>query len=344
MIAAGLVRSLDGDRFDIIGDVHGEIGALRVLLGHLGCDPERGTVARPIIFVGDLVDRGPDSLAVLAIVERLIAAGNAHAILGNHELNILLDDPKEGNGWFFGHPDGWHCAGRLVPFASRQASVAERASVVAFLRRLPLALESGALRIVHAAWQPAALEQARRAASLADFMVPRPLDLSDIDLSGAPSKEALLDPERPVAFHAGLAEKLLREQNSQPIKVLTSGLERPISAGKQPSFLSGKWRLLERDPWWESDTDARAVVFGHYWRRRPGAHDPGSKLDPFTSVAPTSWVGVRRQAFCVDYSVGLRFRARHLGADPGRDFGLAALRWPERLLFFDDLATPFATA
>jgi len=196
---------------------------------------------------------------------------------------------------------------------------------------------------VHAAWVPDAIERARQAKSLDDFMRPLPVDLSDIDLTGAPTSEDLLDPTRSVSFHAGLAERLLRKQNSQPIKVLTSGIERPISPGKQPQLLSGKWRLLERDPWWEGDLDARAVVFGHYWRRRSGAHDPGNKLDPFTGIAPTRWVGRTRQAFCVDYSVGLRFRARHLGVDPRRDFGLAALRWPEKLLYYDDLDAPVPT-
>ena len=40
--------------------------------------------------------------------------------------------------------------------------------------------------------------------------------------------------------------------------------------------------------------------------------------------------------FCVDYSVGARWAARRNGEDPARRFKLAALRWPERTLVFDD--------
>ncbi|MEO6951372.1 MAG: metallophosphoesterase [Polyangia bacterium] len=338
-----LVQPLLGDRVDIIGDIHGEVTALIGLLGRLGCDPEQATVQRPIVFVGDLVDRGPDSVKVVEIVQRLVEAGCAQAVLGNHELNILLDDEKEGNGWFLGHADGWHNGGTLVPFSSRRAGQAERAKILAFLRTLPVALESSTLRVVHAAWVPSAIEAARHASTLDAFMTPQEIDLSGIDLSGAPTNEALRDPTRPVLFHAGLAEQQLREQNSQPIKVLTSGLERPIPAGAAPRYISGKWRLLERDPWWETDTDPRAVVFGHYWRRREGADDLGSKADPFRGIGPTHWFVDDGRAFCVDYSVGLRFRSRHLQADPNKNCALAALRWPERLLFYDDADTPIQT-
>ena len=72
--------------------------------------------------------------------------------------------------------------------------------------------------------------------------------------------------------------------------MLTAGLERPIAPGTAPRWLAGKWRLLERDPWWERDGDARSVVFGHYWRRRPSAEVEG-KSDVFAGIAPTTWFG-----------------------------------------------------
>jgi hypothetical protein len=144
-------------------------------------------------------------------------------------------------------------------------------------------------------------------------------------------------------FHAGLAERQMRKQNSQPVKVLTSGPERPIPGGQSPRFLSGKWRLLERHHWWDDDTDERAVVFGHYWRHRPGSHGLGGKADPFDGIQPTHWFGKKQQAFCVDYSVGQRYKPRHVGEDLRKDHGLAALRWPEKLLFFDDATAPVQT-
>jgi len=47
--------------------------------------------------------------------------------------------------------------------------------------------------------------------------------------------------------------------------------------------------------------------------------------------------------FCVDYSVGRRFLERFRGRRRDFDGGLAALRFPERALVFDDRAAPVPT-
>jgi hypothetical protein len=344
MAAHGLVHPLLSDRVDIVGDVHGEIEALLALLARLGCDVERCTVERPVVFVGDLVDRGPDSAAVALLVRRLVEAGVAQLVLGNHELNLLHGSHKEGNGWFMHRAlaDSWHDGKAHVPFTSRISSADELRHIEEFLRTLPVALESPELRVVHAAWAPSAIEVARRASSLEEFIRPLPVPLPPLDLEAAPTYKDLANPLVPVAFHPGLAEKEAAEQNSQPVKLLTSGPERPIAAGTAPAWLAGKWRLLERDPWWEHDEDERAVVFGHYWRRRPSATSE-RKPNIFEGIDPTAWFGPRKQAFCVDYSVGYRLKARHYGHDPRIDHGLAALRWPERHLVFDDEATAIPT-
>jgi hypothetical protein len=343
--ARGLVQPLLSDRVDIVGDVHGEIDALSALLARLGCDVARATVKRPLVFVGDLVDRGPDSVAVVLLVQRLVESGVAQAVLGNHEFNLLSGAEKEGNGWFLPREpaDSWFDGQTQVPFASRGASADERRRITAFLKTRPVALESPELRIVHAAWSRTAIDEARQAADLQDFMVRGPTpEAHDADLRGAPTRGDLSNPRVQVSFHAGVAAKQQAEQNSQPIKVLTSGPERPIAAGTTPRWLSGKWRLLERDPWWQHDGEDRPVVFGHFWRRRPGAQVEG-KADVFDGIAPDAWFGDRGQAFCVDYSVGYRVKARHFGQDPHVSCGLAALRWPERLLFFDDQEAPLPT-
>ncbi|WP_390630765.1 metallophosphoesterase [Roseiconus lacunae] len=57
-----LVHNLPDDPLDFVGDVHGEIDALRSLLNHLGYDEEGAHPDdRRRVFVGDLTDRGPDS-------------------------------------------------------------------------------------------------------------------------------------------------------------------------------------------------------------------------------------------------------------------------------------------
>ncbi|MEU1123796.1 polynucleotide kinase-phosphatase [Streptomyces sp. NPDC005899] len=78
------LRHLTGP-FDIIGDVHGCSSELESLLGKLGYSDGVHPDGRTAVFVGDLVDRGPDSPGVLRRVMSMVAAGNALCVPGNHE-------------------------------------------------------------------------------------------------------------------------------------------------------------------------------------------------------------------------------------------------------------------
>jgi bis(5'-nucleosyl)-tetraphosphatase (symmetrical) len=68
-----------------IGDLQGCLASLEALLPAL---PD----ARRLIFVGDLVNRGPQSLATLRAVRRHVESGAAVALLGNHDLHLLAVD------------------------------------------------------------------------------------------------------------------------------------------------------------------------------------------------------------------------------------------------------------
>ncbi|MGW4378515.1 polynucleotide kinase-phosphatase [Kitasatospora sp. NPDC004531] len=88
------LRHLTGP-FDIVGDIHGCRSELETLLGRLGYAITRDEQGRPVdaahpegrtaVFVGDLVDRGPDSPGVLRLVMGMVAAGHALCVPGNHE-------------------------------------------------------------------------------------------------------------------------------------------------------------------------------------------------------------------------------------------------------------------
>ncbi|QZS52466.1 polynucleotide kinase-phosphatase [Rhodococcus opacus] len=86
-------RELTGP-FDIIGDVHGCRSELQTLLRELGwtLEPEGGGASHPegriAVFVGDLVDRGPDTPGVLRLVMGMVAAGTALCVSGNHEQKL----------------------------------------------------------------------------------------------------------------------------------------------------------------------------------------------------------------------------------------------------------------
>ena len=64
-----LIQKLPTGPIDIIGDVHGEAEALNALLAHLGYTATGHPQGRSLAFVGDLVDRGPDSPAVVRKVQ-----------------------------------------------------------------------------------------------------------------------------------------------------------------------------------------------------------------------------------------------------------------------------------
>ncbi len=79
--------------FDIIGDVHGcrdELVGLLTRLGYTvspeGVQPPPG---RKAVFLGDLVDRGPDIPGVLRLVMGMVAAGTALCVPGNHEIKLM---------------------------------------------------------------------------------------------------------------------------------------------------------------------------------------------------------------------------------------------------------------
>src|SRR5215831_3160248 len=75
----------DRPPFDIIGDVHGCVDELRTLLGKLGYESAGLGYAHPlgrrVVFVGDLIDRGPGSVSVLEIALAMQASGVALSVL-----------------------------------------------------------------------------------------------------------------------------------------------------------------------------------------------------------------------------------------------------------------------
>lgn len=342
-----LIQRLVEGPVDLVGDVHGELDALLALLGRLGVDLEKRTARRPVVFVGDLVDRGPDSVGVVEVVSRLCDAGVAQAVLGNHELNILARHRKEGNGWIDGRDDDVaQFDGEERPFPSRKASETERARILEFFEALPLVLERDDLRVVHACWNADAARRLPEEGSAARLAAEwqRSID-EDLQARGIPElareerrefSDLRSQHDRPTRHLSAVAELDVARQARNPVKLLTSGAEVEVAPGNH-FFVGGKWRFVTRDAWWRRSVD-RPTVVGHYWRRRASAIE--GKVDVWDDVPSYAWSG---DVFCVDYSVGRRFLERFRGRSTDFAGGLAALRWPEQVLVFDDQAAPIET-
>jgi protein phosphatase len=135
--------------FDIIGDVHGCHRELSDLLDSLGYLPasdgaRQHPAGRTAVFLGDLVDRGPDTPGVLATVMAMAAAGSALCVPGNHESKLLR--ALRGRDVKVSH-------GLAESLAQLQAGPAGfRTQVIAFLDGLisHYVLDGGQLVVAHA--------------------------------------------------------------------------------------------------------------------------------------------------------------------------------------------------
>ncbi|MCH2110986.1 MAG: metallophosphoesterase [Polyangiaceae bacterium] len=317
------IASLWEGSIDLVGDVHGELEALQRLLGVLGYSPDgRHPDGRRLVFLGDLVDRGPDSRAVVEFVRGLVLRGLAQCVLGNHEYNLLVGDRKAGNAWFYGEDEpvgegvDWPIECRLLE------SEDERRALLEFFSSLPVVLENSQLRVVHANWDAQALELLQNGVHALDSDDPRDRGLQQQRRQLLP---ALLDYTREPEFRSDIAELEVREQERQPLKLLTSGAEQVIPQRKA-FYAGGRWRFVQRARWWESYR-GKPVVVGHYWRPVKAPHHK-KKLP---QVGPESWWG---DVYCVDYGIGKRFMERARGE--AGDSTLAALRWPEEVVVFEN--------
>jgi len=147
--------------YDIVGDVHGCADALKALLLKLNYHEEDGVYRyqssstddkRQLIFLGDLIDRGPKVLECLQIAKAMVDAGEANIVIGNHEFNALAYYTKLSEGGFLrAH----------TPRSEKQLKASLDAfkgqeelwqQYLAWFRQLPLFLEYPAFRVVHACW------------------------------------------------------------------------------------------------------------------------------------------------------------------------------------------------
>ncbi len=153
--------------YDVIGDVHGHADKLQGLLKELGYHEHKNVWSHPdrkAIFIGDLIDRGKAQCQTVDLARRMVDAGAARIVLGNHEFNAIAwatPDP-EIPGEFLrprSRKIGTRHRKQHTKFLSE---VGEDSSLhreyIAWFRSIPLWLDLGELRVVHACWQKAAMD------------------------------------------------------------------------------------------------------------------------------------------------------------------------------------------
>jgi hypothetical protein len=280
--------------YDLIGDIHGHATELVLLLEKLGYERRRGIFSHPerkVIFLGDLIDRGPQIQEVLDIARSMVEEGHALAILGNHELNALgyhTPHPKRPGRHLREHNDR---TTRQHEATLRQLDEGQLRSALDWFRTLPLWLELDGLRAVHACWDEPS--RAALAEGLAEHGGLTPSWLQAACVPGAPlfphvevllkGKEAKLPHgisffdkeghERRSFRTRWYAEPRGHTYRSYAFETATIHSNSPLAI----------WILESANPY---PADERPVFFGHYWLR------PDCPAPLASNVA------------CLDYSVG----------------------------------------
>lgn len=273
-------------KLDIFGDLHGQGGAFFRLAARLGYPKDPQTPhpdGRRMVLVGDLIDRGPDSLAIAEWVKARHSSGLALCLLGNHELNLIewrrgrmpiKPSNRSTVRAIEADPDRWH-------------------PILDFFETLPMALEWPELRVCHAAWNPDLLAQLRPA-----LASPPPGQLPDPDW--APWIR-LYSPYAHGQLREGLSDAPYVDAEAGPqtenaVQVWVKGHERPAIRSFQDS--DGVTRDRIRAMWWSDDKRARQAeasksapggprhIFGHYWNLPPQAGEHAQFVPPSPSGHP----------------------------------------------------------
>ena len=290
--------------YDIIGDIHGCAHSLQLLLDRLEYSVRDGAYRHPerrVIFLGDFIDRGPLQRETIEMVRRMVDAGAALSVMGNHEFNALAyyTPDRESGDYLRPHTEKnmlQHQA-FLDAFAHTPDDYAD---VTAWFMTLPLWLDLGGLRVVHACWD------SRLIARIAEFQ----------DGSHLLSEDLLVQSNRRGQWQFEALETLLK------------GKEIRLPDGASFRDKDGTARHNIRVRWWDQGaTNFKDAFFGPESARThiPDDEIAGDHLVDYSHEAPPVFLGhywmegepvpLARNIACLDYSV----------AKPGGR--LTAYRW-----------------
>ena len=219
--------------YDIIGDIHGQTDKLHALLHHLGYRENGGAYRHPdrrAIFVGDFIDRGPRQLASVNTVRRMVDAGAALAIMGNHEFNAIAwhtPDP-DSPGDFLRPRQGELGKKNRKQHSAFLAEVEDdpalHKDLIDWFLTLPLWIDLPGLRVVNACWHDGYMNELR------------PHLTSDLKLT----RELMVPASRTARMEF------------RTVEGLTKGLEIPLPDGHMFHDKDGHPRNNVRIRWWDT--------------------------------------------------------------------------------------------
>ena len=151
--------------YDLVGDIHGCARSLVTLLETLGYRKHQGVyehAQRKAIFLGDVIDRGPRIREALHIVREMVERGSANMVMGNHEYNALgyCTRAHAGSGkTFLREHTPRHS--RMIKETLEQFEHAptEWQDFLEWFYSLPIFLDMGHFRVVHACWDAQLIKQ-----------------------------------------------------------------------------------------------------------------------------------------------------------------------------------------
>ena len=141
--------------YDLIGDIHGYATPLKRLLSKMGYAEKEGVWQHPIrkaIFVGDFIDRGPEIREVLHIVKDMVDNCNALAVMGNHEYNAIAYAYKTSDGNYLRSHNSMNTKQHQATIDQFSNYSTEWENWVKWFYTLPLFIDLGTIRVVHACW------------------------------------------------------------------------------------------------------------------------------------------------------------------------------------------------
>jgi hypothetical protein len=255
--------------FDVIGDIHGHGDHLRRLLDLLGYREVDGVHRHPerrAVFLGDLIDRGPDQLEVLEIVRAMVEAGTAKIVMGNHEFNaIAYATPHPERGWCRRHtPKNFHQHEKFLRAVGWHFTPLHR-EWIDWFRTMPLWLDLDGLRIVHACWDQPSIDGLG-----SPYLTDELIQQSEHEPLGAAIERILKGPEidlEGVTF----ADKDGHERGRARFRwwdpdatTLAEAADIPHDA-KSVDGSQLPHRVIDRSKY-PGPTSKTPVLFGHYWR------------------------------------------------------------------------------